>query len=125
MATVTATDKSTPACPTKDPAPYERIIIDLEDRPDLKKEVEEAGDLLDYVLCRVPDPADAKYKDDEVRKENYFLHTWKMKYFTTNLPIKYVLKFSLSTRTPTRTIWRRCRPRLTRLNRSPSPTPST
>ena len=69
MATVTATDKSTPACPTKDPVPYERIIIDLEDRPDLKKEVEEASDLLDYVLCRVPDPADAKYKDDEVRAE--------------------------------------------------------
>ena len=53
-------------CPMKDPSPYERIILDIEDRPDLKKEVEEATDLLDYVMCRIPDPEDAKYKDDKV-----------------------------------------------------------
>jgi len=63
MATETVNGDS--SCPTKDPVPYERIIIDLEDRPDLKKEVDEATDLLDFVLCRVPDPADPKYKDDE------------------------------------------------------------
>ena len=55
------------SCPTKDPVPYERIILDVEDRPDMKKDLEVATDLLDYVLCRVPDPEDAKYKDDEVR----------------------------------------------------------
>ena len=70
MATVTG--DSTPAptvtsCPTKDPVPYDRIILDVEDRPDMKKELEVATDLLDYVLCRVPDPEDKKYKDDEVR----------------------------------------------------------
>ena len=55
------------SCPTKDPVPYDRIILDVEDRPDMKKDLEVATDLLDYVLCRVPDPEDAKYKDDEVR----------------------------------------------------------
>ena len=70
MATVTG-DSTTPttvtSCPTKDPVPYDRIILDVEDRPDMKKDLEVATDLLDYVLCRVPDPEDAKYKDDEVR----------------------------------------------------------
>ena len=42
------------SCPTKDPVPYERIILDVEDRPDMKKDLEVATDLLDYVLCRVP-----------------------------------------------------------------------
>ena len=55
-------------CPMKDPSPYERIILDIEDRPDRKKEVEEATDLLDYVMCRIPDPKDAKYKEDKVRE---------------------------------------------------------
>ena len=70
MATVTGDSTNTPAvtsCPTKDPVPYDRIILDVEDRPDMKKELEVATDLLDYVLCRVPDPEDKKYKDDEVR----------------------------------------------------------
>ena len=66
MATSTPETPATPSCPTKDPVPYERIIIDLEKRPDLKKEIEDATELLDYVMCRVPDPEDAKYKDDEV-----------------------------------------------------------
>lgn len=66
MATATPVTLAT-TCPMKDPSPYERIILDIEDRPDLKKEVEEATDLLDYVMCRVPDPQDAKYKDDKVR----------------------------------------------------------
>jgi len=65
MATSTPETPATPSCPTKDPIPYERIIIDLEKRPDLKKEIEDATELLDYVMCRVPDPEDAKYKDDE------------------------------------------------------------
>ena len=43
------------SCPLKDPVAYERIILDLEDRPDMKKEVEDAMDVLDYVMCRVPD----------------------------------------------------------------------
>merc|ERR1712183_826361 len=68
MATVTG-DSTTPttvtSCPTKDPVPYDRIILDVEDRPDMKKDLEVATDLLDYVLCRVPDPEDDKYKDDE------------------------------------------------------------
>ena len=70
MATVTGDSTPTAAvtsCPTKDPVPYDRIILDVEDRPDMKKELEVATDLLDYVLCRVPDPEDKKYKDDEVR----------------------------------------------------------
>ena len=54
------------SCPSKDTVPYERIIVDLEKKPELKKELEDAADLLDYVLCRVPDPEDAKYKDDQV-----------------------------------------------------------
>ena len=62
----TATPALATSCPVKDPSPYERIILDVEDRPDLKKEMEDATDLLDYVMCRVPDPKDAKYKDDEV-----------------------------------------------------------
>ena len=67
MATATGnTTTTTTTCPSKDPVPYDRIILDLEDRPDIKKELEAATDLLDYVLCRVPDPEDAKYKDDEV-----------------------------------------------------------
>merc|ERR1712045_940725 len=67
MATVTGDSNNTtpPTCPTKDPVPYDRIILDLEDRPDIKKELEVATELLDYVLCRVPDPEDKKYKDDE------------------------------------------------------------
>ena len=43
------------ACPMKEATAYERIILDLEDRPDMKKEVEDAMDVLDYVMCRVPD----------------------------------------------------------------------
>ena len=43
------------ACPMKEAAAYERIMLDLEDRPDTKKEVEDAMDVLDYVMCRVPD----------------------------------------------------------------------
>ena len=68
MATATGntTTTTTTTCPSKDAVPYDRIILDLEDRPDIKKELETATDLLDYVLCRVPDPEDAKYKDDEV-----------------------------------------------------------
>jgi len=65
MASVTAVPPCATSCPNKDSVPYERVILDLEDRPDLKKEVEDATDLLDYVLCRVPDPQDDKYKDDE------------------------------------------------------------
>merc|ERR1719222_280460 len=53
------------SCPLKDSVAYERIILDLEDRPDMKKEVEDAMDVLDYVMCRVPDKDDPKYKDDE------------------------------------------------------------
>jgi len=53
------------ACPMKEATAYERIILDLEDRPDMKKEVEDAMDVLDYVMCRVPDKDDPKYKDDE------------------------------------------------------------
>ena len=69
MATATpATPTLATTCPMKDPSPYERIILDIEDRPDLKKEVEDATDLLDYVMCRIPDPKDAKYKDDKVRE---------------------------------------------------------
>ena len=66
MATATGNTTTINSCPSKDPVPYDRIILDLEDRPDMKKELESATDLLDYVLCRVPDPEDAKYKDDEV-----------------------------------------------------------
>ena len=66
MATPTAGENLATSCPAKDPVPYERVILDIENRPDLKKEIEDAIDLLDYVLCRVPDPEDAKYKDDEV-----------------------------------------------------------
>merc|ERR1712108_20620 len=67
MATANGNTTTTtiPTCPSKDAVPYDRIILDLEDRPDIKKELEAATDLLDYVLCRVPDPEDAKYKDDE------------------------------------------------------------
>merc|ERR1719427_133009 len=53
------------SCPMKDSTPYERVILDLEDRTDMKKEVEDAMDVLDYVMCRVPDREDPKYKDDE------------------------------------------------------------
>jgi len=53
------------SCPPKDSVAYERIILDLEDRADMKKEVEDAMDVLDYVMCRVPDREDTKYKDDE------------------------------------------------------------
>lgn len=66
MATSTPADTCATSCPVKDANPYERIIIDSEKKPDLKKEMEDATDLLDYVMCRVPDPEDAKYKDDEV-----------------------------------------------------------
>ena len=66
MATATSSISCATSCPTKEATPYERIIIDLEDRPDVKKEVEDAMDFLDYVMCRVPDQEDAKYKDDEV-----------------------------------------------------------
>ena len=66
MATPTAGENLATSCPAKDPVPHERVILDIENRPDLKKEIEDATDLLDYVLCRVPDPEDAKYKDDEV-----------------------------------------------------------
>ena len=66
MASVTSPAPCAISCPTKDATPYERIIIDLEDRPDLKKEVEDAMDFLDYVMCRIPDRDDPKYKDDEV-----------------------------------------------------------
>ena len=38
------------SCPLKDTVAYERIILDLEDRPDMKKEVEDAMDVLDYVM---------------------------------------------------------------------------
>ena len=65
-AMATASPALATSCPVKDPSPYERIILDVEDRPDLKKEMEDATDLLDYVMCRVPDPKDVKYKDDEV-----------------------------------------------------------
>eukprot|EP00092_Neocalanus_flemingeri_P020915 GFUD01022659.1.p1 GENE.GFUD01022659.1~~GFUD01022659.1.p1 ORF type:complete len:223 (-),score=82.20 GFUD01022659.1:247-873(-) len=65
MATATPSTTCASSCPTKDATPYDRIIIDLEDRPDIKKEVEDAMDLLDYVMCRVPDQEDPKYKDDE------------------------------------------------------------
>jgi len=65
MATQTASVPCATSCPLKEDTKYDRIIIDLEDRPDLKKEVEEAMDLLDYVMCRVPDQDDPKYKDDE------------------------------------------------------------
>jgi len=65
MATSTPADTCATSCPVKDANPYERIIIDSEKKPDLKKEMEDATDLLDYVMCRVPDPEDAKYKDDE------------------------------------------------------------
>merc|ERR1711864_12913 len=58
------------ACPLKDDVPYERIIIDLEGRPDIQKEVEDAMDLLDYVMCRVPDQEDPKYKDDDEAYED-------------------------------------------------------
>merc|ERR1712012_291598 len=58
------------SCPSKDTVPYERIIVDLEKKPELKKELEDAADLLDYVLCRVPDPEDAKYKDDQEAYED-------------------------------------------------------
>ena len=71
MATVTGDSNNTtttPTCPTKDPVPYDRIILDVGDRPDMKKELEVATELLDYVLCRVPDPEDQKYKDDEASK---------------------------------------------------------
>ena len=64
----TATPALATTCPMKDPSPYERIILDIEDRPDRKKELEEATDLLDYVMCRIPDPKDAKYKEDKVRE---------------------------------------------------------
>ena len=68
MATATPTSPAlATSCPMKDPSPYERIILDIEDRPDIKKEIEEATDLLDYVMCRVPDPEDGKYKNDKVR----------------------------------------------------------
>ena len=70
MATATGNTTTISSCPSKDPDPYDRIILDLEDRPDMKKELESATDLLDYVLCRVPDPEDAKYKDDEVIEIN-------------------------------------------------------
>ena len=53
------------ACFIEDTVPYERIIIDLDKRTVLKKEIEDASELLDFVMCRVPDPEDAKYKDDE------------------------------------------------------------
>ena len=70
MATQTASIPCATSCPLKEDTKYDRIIIDLEDRPDLKKEVEEAMDLLDYVMCRVPDQDDPKYKDDEVAELN-------------------------------------------------------
>jgi len=65
MATATTSTPCATSCPNKEATKYERIIIDLEDRPDIKKEVEDAMDFLDYVMCRVPDQEDAKYKDDE------------------------------------------------------------
>ena len=66
MATASAPTPCATSCPVKDVTPYDRIIVDLESRPDLLKEIEEAMDLLDYVMCRVPDPEDEKYKEDEV-----------------------------------------------------------
>ena len=80
MATSTPTDTRAPSCPVKDATPYERIIMDLEKKPDLKKEMEDATDLLDYVMCRVPDPEDAKYKDDEV----IVIIKWLFKTFKRN-----------------------------------------
>ena len=68
MATASPDNSTATSCPVKDPVPYERIIVDLEKRPDIKKELEDATDLLDYVMCRVPDPEDPKYKDDEVKQ---------------------------------------------------------
>ena len=65
MASASETAVTVTTCPTKDPVPYERIIVDFEDKPVIKKQIEEATELLDYVLCRVPDPEDKKYKDDE------------------------------------------------------------
>merc|ERR1719336_3057525 len=69
MATSTPADTCATSCPVKDANPYERIIIDSEKKPDLKKEMEDATDLLDYVMCRVPDPEDAKYKDEDDLEE--------------------------------------------------------
>ena len=68
MATASPDSSTATSSPVKDPVPYERIIVDLEKRPDIKKELEDATDLLDYVMCRVPDPEDPKYKDDEVKQ---------------------------------------------------------
>ena len=92
MATVTGDSNTAVTCPNKDPVPYERIIIDLEDRPVLKKEVEEATDLLDFVLCRVPDPQDPKYKDDEVGWQlKIQLINWK--YFTKINYLPFIKKY--------------------------------
>ena len=55
MATNVADLPCATSCPMKDSVAYERIILDLEDRPNMKKEVEDAMDVLDYVMCRVPD----------------------------------------------------------------------
>ena len=55
MATNVTEPPCATSCPLKDAVAYERIILDLEDRPDMKKEVEDAMDVLDYVMCRVPD----------------------------------------------------------------------
>ena len=55
MATNVSEAPCATSCPLKDAVAYERIILDLEDRPDMKKEVEDAMDVLDYVMCRVPD----------------------------------------------------------------------
>merc|ERR1712058_57767 len=68
MAPSTQEIPPTPSCPSKDPVPYKRIIIDLEKRPDLKKELEDATQLLKHAMCRTPDMDDDDAFDKICRK---------------------------------------------------------
>ena len=38
-----------------DPVPYEKIIVDVKDKPEIKKHMEDATKLLNYALCTFPD----------------------------------------------------------------------
>ena len=44
-----------------DPVPYEKIVVDVEDKPEIKKHIDDATKLLNYALCSSPDENDEKY----------------------------------------------------------------
>ena len=61
MATALPTPVCDTSCPAKDEKEYDRIV--LEPSPDMEKELDDAKEFLDYVLCRVPDQTEEKYEE--------------------------------------------------------------